>query len=88
MSDAMIKDDARNEVLRLWRALPVAERRSFAQAQAFAVKIDPTIDFRTMGDKLKVITAWLHRDLLDLAEVQNTVRRRVREKQHQIKAAG
>jgi len=84
----MMKDDARKEVLRLWRTLPVAERRSFAQARTFAIKIDPTIEFRTMGDKLKVITAWLHRDLLDLADVQNTVRQRVREKQHQIKAAG
>lgn len=84
----MIKDDARKEVLRLWRALPVAERRSFAQAQAFAIKIDPTIEFRTLGVKLKLITAWLHRDVLDLAEVQDTVRQRVREKQHQVRAAG
>src|SRR4051812_1134776 len=83
VSSAMIKDDARKEVLRLWRSLPVAERRSFAQAQAFAVGLDPTIEFRTMGLKLKVITAWLYRDLLDLAEVQDAVRRRVREKQHQ-----
>jgi hypothetical protein len=88
MSSAMTKDDARKEVLRLWRALPVPERRSFVQAQAFAEKLDPTIDFRTMGVKLKVITAWLQRDLLELAEVQETVRRRVREKQQEIRAAG
>ena len=84
----MTKDDARKEVLRMWRALPVPERRSFAQAQAFAAQIDPAIEFRTMGAKRKVITAWLQRDLLDLAEVQEAVRRRVREKQHQIQAAG
>jgi len=84
----MTKDDARKEVLRLWRALPVSERRNFAQAEAFAVQIDPTMDFRTMGVKLKVITAWLQRDLMDLAEVQETVRRRVLEKQREVRAAG
>ena len=84
----MTKDDARKEVLRLWRALPVSERRSFAQAEAFAIQIDPTLEFRTMGVKLKVIKAWLQRDLMDLAEVQETVRRRVREKQQEIRAAG
>jgi len=87
MSTAISKNDAREEVLRLWRALPVPDRQSFAQAQAFAIQLDPVIEFRTMGNKLKVITAWLDRDLLELAEVRNTVRRRVRQKQQQLKAA-
>lgn len=76
----MIKDDARKEVLRLWRSLPVAERQTFAQAEAFAVQLQSQIEFESLGGKLKVTTAWLQRDLLDLYEVRTTVRRRVAEK--------
>ena len=66
----MTKEDARKEVLRLWRDLPVTQRRTFAQAEAFAIEIQPKIEFESLGGKLKVTTAWLQRDLLDLAEVR------------------
>lgn len=84
----MMKEDARREALRLWRNLAVPQRQTFGQAQAFASTIEPGLDFLTMGDKLKVVTAWLQKDLLDLAEVRSAVRRRVTEKQKQERAAG
>lgn len=83
----IIKDDARKQVLRMWHDLPVAQRQTFAQAEAFAIAIEPSLEFRTMGDKLKVVTAWLQRDVLDMAEVRNAVKRRVVAIQQQEKAA-
>lgn len=70
------KDEARREVLKRWRALPTGERKTFAQATAFALAIDPTIEFETMGSKPRMIAAWLQRDLLELAAAADA--RRVR----------
>ena len=83
----IIKDDARKQVLRMWHDLPVAQRQTFSQAEAFAIAIGPSLDFRTMGDKLKVVTAWVQRDMLDMAEVHDAVKRRVIAIQRQDKAA-
>jgi len=68
----MTKDEARQEALRLWRSLPVAKRQTFEQAEAFAQLIQPPIDFESLGGKLKVTTAWLQRDILDVAEIRRS----------------
>lgn len=70
----MTKDEARKQVLKLWRALPPLERQSFAQAEAFALGLAPSIEFETMGNKSRVIVAWLQRDLLDIAAAVEAVR--------------
>ena len=59
----MTKDEARQEALRRWRALPEEQRRTIDQAQIFAAGLAEQLDFRTMGNERKVIAAWLVRDI-------------------------
>ena len=59
----MTKDEARQEALRRWRALPEAERTTIDQAQVFAAGLAEELDFRTMGNERKVIAAWLVREI-------------------------
>jgi len=75
------KDEARKQVLKLWRALPPLERQSFAQAEAFALGLAPSIEFETMGNKSRVIVAWLQRDLLDIAAAVEAVRQQAAARQ-------
>ncbi|MBN9304324.1 MAG: hypothetical protein BGO82_18275 [Devosia sp. 67-54] len=77
----MTKDEARKQVLKLWRALPPLERQSFAQAEAFALGLAPSIEFETMGNKSRVIVAWLQRDLLDIAAAVEAVRQQAAARQ-------
>lgn len=57
------KDDAREESLRRWHALPPTERQTIDQAQVFAAALAAELDFRTMGNSRRVILGWLVRDL-------------------------
>ena len=57
------KDEAREEALRRWRALPPTERQTIDQAQIFAAALAAELDFRTMGNSRMVILGWLVRDL-------------------------
>jgi hypothetical protein len=59
----LTKDEARQEALRRWRALPEAERATIDQAQVFAAGLAEELDFRTMGNERKVIAAWLVREI-------------------------
>ncbi|MEQ1768349.1 MAG: hypothetical protein ABL879_00770 [Devosia sp.] len=59
----MDKVDAQREVLRRWQALPASGRQTFEQATGFAEAQANLLDFRTMGEKTKVITAWLIREI-------------------------
>ena len=72
----MTKDEARREVLRLWRALPATARKSFAQAVTFAEAIEASIEFTTVGVKTKIIAAWLQRDQLEHAAAAEAVKSR------------
>jgi hypothetical protein len=72
----LTKDEARREVLRLWRALPATERKSFAQATAFAQAIEASIEFTTVGVKTKIIAAWLQRDQLEHSAAAEAVKSR------------
>lgn len=66
----MTKDEARFEALRRWRALPAEERRTHQQAEVFAAGLAEQLDFRTMGNERKVITAWLVRELAGLTDAE------------------
>jgi hypothetical protein len=57
------KDEAREETLRRWRALPDHERQTIEQANVFAAALAGDFDFRTMGNTRRVILGWLIRDL-------------------------
>ena len=60
------KDEAREETLRRWHALPPDDRQSFEQAEFFAAALAGELDFRTMGNSRKIILGWLVRDLAGL----------------------
>jgi hypothetical protein len=61
--DFMTKNEARDEVLRRWHALPAEDRHTYQHAQVFAAAFAEDLDFRTMGNARKVIAAWLVQDL-------------------------
>jgi hypothetical protein len=58
------KAAAEKEAIRLWRARPVQERLSYRQAVAFAKMIAPQLEFRTLGNRDRIIEGWLVRDIL------------------------
>ena len=60
------KDDAREETLRRWRALPAENRQTTEQAQFFAAALAGELDFRTMANKRKVIESWLTNEMAGL----------------------
>ena len=72
----MTKDEAHKHVVKLWRALPPLERQTLDQATAFAGLIDAGVDFHTMGNKTRVIAAWLQRDVMDVAAAVERARLR------------
>lgn len=67
------KDEAREESLRRWHALPPDERQTIEQAQIFAAALAGQLDFRTMGNTRRVILGWLVRDLDGLPAWGNIV---------------
>ncbi len=64
----LTKDEAFHEALRRWHGLPEQERQTITQAQVFAASLAEELEFRTMGNKRKVIEAWLVRDLEQLKQ--------------------
>ncbi len=59
----LTKDEAHREAIRRWHALPVEERQTHLHAQVFAAGLAEELVFRTMGDRRRVITAWLVKDI-------------------------
>jgi hypothetical protein len=59
----MTKNEAREEILRRWHALPPADRHTAQDAQVWAAAYAEEVGFRTMGNARKVIAAWLLQDL-------------------------
>jgi hypothetical protein len=73
---AVAEGESRKQVLKLLRPLGPVERLSLAQADAFSLSIAPSLDFETMGNKSRVVVAWLQRDLLEIAAAVEAVRQR------------
>lgn len=59
----MTKDEAQAEVLRRWALLPEDFRKSYAVADAFALKIADELDFKCYTPKDQLIAAWLIREM-------------------------
>lgn len=59
----LTKDEARREALRRWHALPPNRRHTYEDAAAFAASPEGRIEFQTVADPQKIVTAWLIRDL-------------------------
>lgn len=60
------KDEAREETLRRWRALPAQERQTTEQAEIFAAALADELGFHTMGNARKIIFGWLTHELAGL----------------------
>jgi hypothetical protein len=58
----LTKDEAREETLRRWRALPAEDRETGAQMQVIAAALAEELDFRTMANSRKLIVSWLLRE--------------------------
>lgn len=60
----LTKEEARREALRRWHALPPSRRQTYEDAAAFAGSPEGRIEFQTVADPQKIVTAWLIRDLV------------------------
>lgn len=59
----MTKDEAHREAIKRWQALPAASRKTLDHALDFAKVLDPLLEFETLGNKSRIIEAWLVREL-------------------------
>jgi hypothetical protein len=59
----LTKDQAREESLRRWRALPVYQRQTIDHAQVFAAALADELNFHTMANRRRVIESWLIQDI-------------------------
>lgn len=55
----MSKDEARPEAIRRWHLLPPHQRETYSDAEAYAARLELELDFQTVTNKRKLITAWL-----------------------------
>lgn len=60
----MTKDEARQIAIRQWRELPL-ENQLVENAAEFARLMAPALEFETLANRERVITAWLIRDVED-----------------------
>jgi hypothetical protein len=56
------KEEAREETLRRWRALPAEDRETDEQLQFFAAVLAEKLEFRTMANSRKLILSWLQHE--------------------------
>ena len=62
----LTKDQAREETLRRWRALPPEERQNLRDAEVLSFALAEQLEFRTMGNSRKIILSWLTREMAGL----------------------
>jgi len=58
----LTKDQAQAEAIRRWRELPISNQTT-DMAMEFAKVLYAALEFETLGDRQKIITAWLIRDV-------------------------
>jgi hypothetical protein len=59
----LTKDEAHREAIRRWHQLPDDERQTVLHAQVLAAGLAEELDFRTMGNRRRIIEAWLVEDI-------------------------
>jgi hypothetical protein len=59
----LTKDEAHREAIRRWHQLPNDERQTPLHAQVLAAGLVEELDFRTMGNRRRIIEAWLVEDI-------------------------
>lgn len=67
----MTKDEALLEAIRRWRELPLSNQR-IENAVEFAKVLEPELPFETLGNREKIIAAWLIRDVESRREAPGT----------------
>ena len=58
----MTKEEAQKEAIRRWRELPLSNQTTDVAVE-FAKVLLAVLPFETLGDRQKIITAWLVRDV-------------------------
>lgn len=64
----MTKAEGEAEAVRRWRMLPLHDRATCEDAEAYAVRLNLELDFPTVTDRKRLIAAWLMRDMFKLRE--------------------
>ena len=59
----MTKDEAYQVAVKRWRELPIASRQTVTQALDFAKTLNALLEFETLGNRSRIIEAWLIREL-------------------------
>ncbi len=59
--------------MRRWRELPIMNRQTYEQAGEFAEILAAALDFHTMGNRQRIIKAWLVRDVAERETVLRTL---------------
>ena len=57
------KQDAEAEAIRRWYRLPAHQRQTCEDAEAYAVRLDQVLDFKSVTNRARLIGAWLIREL-------------------------
>lgn len=65
LTQQLSKDEAHREALRRWSLLPAGERTTEMHARVFAAGLVDDLDFRTMGNRRRIIEAWLFQAIAD-----------------------
>lgn len=64
----LTKAEAEAEAIRRWYLLPSHQRQSCEDAQAYAVRLDQELDFRSVTSRARLIGAWLIREFFRARE--------------------
>jgi hypothetical protein len=69
---SMTKEEAQREAVRRWRELPVTNQQ-LENVPEFARLLLPALTFDTLGDRERIIAAWLVRDIEQRNRVLRTI---------------
>jgi hypothetical protein len=56
------KQEAEAEAIRRWYRLPPHQRQTCEDAEAYAIRLDQVLDFKSVTNRARLIGAWLIRE--------------------------
>ena len=59
----LTKQEAEAEAIRRWNRLPLHQRQTCEDAEAYAIRLDQTLDFQSVTNRARLIGAWLIREM-------------------------
>jgi hypothetical protein len=68
IGQTMTKEEGEAEAVRRWRMLPLHDRATCEDAEAYAERLVRELDFFTVTDRKRLIAAWLMRDMFRMRE--------------------